>query len=50
MQRKKDDQKFGSGHKVCQSEYRSFPHAYDYKTTLPTGNVNKWGKCRFYGH
>jgi len=48
MRRKNDNQKLGSGHKVCAAEYRRFPHAYDYpqsgKTALPTGNVNGGGR------
>src|SRR6266849_374669 len=30
MRRKRADQRFGSGHKVCKNEYQRFPHVYDY--------------------
>ena len=29
MRRKSDRQRFGSGHRTCQSEYRRFPHVYE---------------------
>jgi hypothetical protein len=29
IRRKRDDQKFGSGHATCRAEYRRFPHVYD---------------------
>jgi hypothetical protein len=32
LRRKNERQRFGSGHKACQTEYRRFPHVYDYKT------------------
>jgi hypothetical protein len=31
FRRKNERQRFGSGHKVCQTEYRRFPHVYDYQ-------------------
>ena len=30
IRRKNDRQKFGSGHAVCRSEYKRFPHVYNY--------------------
>jgi hypothetical protein len=32
FRRKNERQRFGSGHKICQTEYRRFPHVYDYQT------------------
>jgi hypothetical protein len=37
---KRETQRFKSGHKTCESEYRRFPHVYDYQGTNlghPTG-------------
>jgi hypothetical protein len=30
MQRRRENQRFKSGHKVCDAEYRKFPRAYDF--------------------
>src|SRR5262249_49879711 len=39
MQRRRENQRFKSGHKVCEAEYRKFPRAYDFpiqSIPLPT--------------
>ena len=39
MQRRRENQRFKSGHKVCEAEYRKFPRAYDFpvqSVPLPT--------------
>ena len=36
MQRRRENQRFKSGHRVCEAEYRKFPRAYD----LPGQNVH----------
>ena len=30
MRRKRESQKLGSGHKLCEREYRKFPRVYDF--------------------
>jgi hypothetical protein len=35
MQRKREGQKFKSGHKTCEVEYRRFPRVYDYNPDSP---------------
>jgi hypothetical protein len=34
MRRKRESQKLGSGHKVCEAKYRKFPRAYDFLAPL----------------
>jgi hypothetical protein len=49
IRRKNEHQKFGSGHAVCRSEHRRFPHAYDYppgaKTALTPSVARVGGGC-----
>jgi hypothetical protein len=40
MRRKSERQRFKSGHTVCASEYRRFPHVYDYESTHPSRVVD----------
>src|SRR5262249_22948341 len=53
MRRKSDRQRFGSGHRTCQSEYRRFPHVYELPSRSGyqgSQNARKGGrKCPFYG-
>src|SRR5262249_12195291 len=35
MRRKRESQRLGSGHKVCEREYRKFPRAYDFPAHSP---------------
>jgi hypothetical protein len=37
MQRKDERQKLKSGHRLCQTEYRKFPRAYDFPTKMGSG-------------
>jgi hypothetical protein len=36
MRRKREGQKLGSGHKVCEREYRKFPRVYGFPVPTPT--------------
>src|SRR5262249_660594 len=42
IRRKNERQRFGSGHKTCQNEYRRFPHVYDLPRREPPPSI---GKC-----
>jgi len=42
IRRKNERQRFGSGHKTCQNEYRRFPHVYDLPRREPLPSI---GKC-----
>jgi hypothetical protein len=39
IRRKNERQRFGSGHKRCQGEYRRFPHRYDHSGYHPSQNA-----------
>lgn len=44
IRRKGDHQKFGSGHAKCRSEYRRFPHVYDYPKTAGTAHTSSFAR------
>jgi hypothetical protein len=39
IRRKSERQRFGSGHKICEQEYRRFPRVYDLPTREPIANT-----------
>jgi hypothetical protein len=51
MRRKSKNQRLGSGHKICATEYRRFPRAYDYPGRvlgISTGIVNEAPTCAHF--
>jgi hypothetical protein len=46
MRRKTERQMFGSGHAVCQAEYKRWQHVYNYAGYHPTRNVRSSSKTR----